>query len=300
MAEAAVAYFTLLADDGLVQAAEAARADREGVELITRRVVAAGFRPPVDETRAQVGVDVAKLDVAVARATRDNDSASLAAALMLDPATAFRLEAPAPSVSLAPAATGPGVAVVVDTRPTVVAARHRVERMRLELQAARGARLPSVTMQGQGAVLYTSDRVQGTPSNMPSAFVSGALNLTVPLFDPQANANVRIAEAAVGDAQANLEQVTVSAWSAASLAWRQLESTRAILEQAERVSVGTAANLAAVEDRYASGSESPLGVADAQREDALAQVAVIKAHLALDVARVRLLAQLSRVEELGR
>ncbi len=59
MAEAAVAFFTLLADDELVRTDETVRADRERVLTVTHTLVEGGYRTPVDETRAKIELDVA-------------------------------------------------------------------------------------------------------------------------------------------------------------------------------------------------------------------------------------------------
>jgi outer membrane protein TolC len=309
MAEAAVAFFTLLADDDLVRSAEDARVDREHVLAITHHLVEAGYRPPVDETRAQIGLDVAKLNVTVASATRDGDAVNLATALIMDPATTFHLTAPAPlGVDENAARAGE---VALRSRRDVAAAAARVDQARHNVDSAKHAHLPVLAVGASGQILYAHDNANtgvdpntGLPngsfvtSSGPTEVGQGSLTLSIPIFDSIINSNVRTAEASLGEAQAGLEQVTLAARSETIQALRQARSARVVLDQSQRLAVGTAANLSAVEDRYASGMESPLALADAQREDAGARVAIVKARLAYDVAAVRLLAGLSRAEEL--
>jgi outer membrane protein TolC len=307
MAEAAVAFFTLLADDALIRSAEAARIDREHVVTVTHHLVEAGYRTPVDEMRAKIGLDVAELDLSTARAARDSDAVSLATALLLDPATTFRLTAPTP-LAVDENAIGDG-SVALRARRDVAAAEAHVAQARHNVDSARHAHLPILAAMASGQVLYAHDvatfpnptpppATLTTTTEGPTELVQGTLTLTIPLFDPLVNANVRAAEASLGEAQSDLEQVSLAARSSAIQASRQAKSARVVLEQSQRLATGTDANLAAVEDRYATGMESPLALADAQREDALARVAMVRARLQYDVAAVRLLAGMSRADEL--
>jgi multidrug efflux system outer membrane protein len=304
MAEAAVAFFTLLADDELIRSAEGVRVDRDHVLGVTRTLVDGGYRTKVDETRAKIGLQVAELDLSVAKAARDNDSVGLATALLLDPATAFHLVAPA-ALSVDEAAAGNGT-VALRARRDVAAAEARVDQARLNVTSAKRAHLPVLAASASGQLLYAhgsqtySAAGQSTsyPIDGPTELVQGAVTLTLPLFDSLVNANVHTAEASLGEAQAGLDQVTLAAKRDALQAARQARSARVLFEQSQRLAEGTAANLAIVEDRYASGMEDPLALADAQREDALARNAIVRARLAYDVAAVKLLAGLSRADEL--
>jgi multidrug efflux system outer membrane protein len=303
MAEAAVAFFTLLADDDLVRSADAARADREHVAAITHHLVEGGYRTTVDEKREQIALEVAKLDLSLASAARDSDSVSLATALQLDPTTTFQLTAPEPlSVDENAAANG---TVALRARRDVAAAAARVEQARHGVDSASHAHLPVLAASASGQLLYAHDSATysgpgggTTTTDGPTELVQGTLTLTLPLFDATINANVRAAEGSLREAQAGLEQVTLSARTEAIQAARQARSARTLFEQSQHLAEATAANLAAVEDRYSNGMESPLTLADAQREDKNARVAIVRARLAYDVAAVRLLAGLSRADEL--
>jgi outer membrane protein TolC len=300
MAEAAVAYLGLLGDEDFVRSAEEARADREHVLEMTHRMVTGGYRPLVDETRARVALDMANLEVRTAQATRDNDAVTLASALGVAPATVFRLTPPGPI----DVGGEVDIAAPVGARGDVAGAAARVEQARHALDAAVRAYLPAVSASGSGALLYARDRatVAGstTVTQQPGETIQGAITLTVPIFDPVVRAGVRASEAALGEAQAGLAEVTLAAQTETSRAALAARSTQLILEEAERFAVGAAANLAAVEERYSSGVESALALADAEREDAFARLAIVRARVAVDVAKVRVLAAASRVEELTR
>jgi outer membrane protein TolC len=315
MSEAAVAFFTLLADDDLVRSAEASRVDREHVLSITHHLVEAGFRPPVDETRAQIALDVAKLAASVAMATRDSDSVNLATALLLDPSTTFHLSPPSP-LRVDDGGNQVGE-IAVKTRRDVAAAAAKVDQARLNVTSAKRAHLPSVSATASGGVVYSYDVATGPdptdknypnskntivypPVSGPTETGTGTLILSIPIIDSLINANVRAAEANLGEAQAGLEQVTQSARSEALQASRAAKNARVVLDQSQRLAAGAAANLSVVEERYSGGMESPLALADAQREDAAARVAIVKAQLAYEIAAVRLLAGLSRADELLR
>jgi outer membrane protein TolC len=293
-----VAFYALLADDALIASAREMRAERERVVDITHRLVQSGFRTQVDDTRAQVALDIAQLDLTSAEAARDNDSVTLASALLLDPSTTFRLQAPPP---FGPAPDTAHVDVA-RARREVAAAAARVDQARHDVTTAHRAHLPVLAANASGSLLYVRDRstFQGAAvvSTGPTELAQGGLVLTVPLYDPLLNANVRGAEANLGEAQASLEQVTQDARSEASRASRQVRNASLLLDQATRLGAAATATLNAVEERYASGIEGPIVLIDAQREDALARVAIVRACLALDVARVRELESASRVDEL--
>jgi outer membrane protein TolC len=301
MVETAVAFFNLLADSELVRTAQEILTQREQVLAITRRQVESGYRMPVDEIRAQVSVDEARLDLSIAEATRESDSVHLSNALLLQPTTMLRLVAPGPlAIREIPLADVPSA---IRDRRDVGAANARVEQTRRGLDAARRAHLPLLSFNATGTLLYVHDRAS-IPGAAPvitdgvTKLATGGISLSVPIFDPVIEANVKAAEGSLREAQANFEQVTLTARSQTSLALTQLRRARAVLYQSQRLAMGAAASLSTIAERYATGIESPLSLADAQRQDVVGRVAVIRAHLAVDVAEVRALATLTRIHEL--
>jgi outer membrane protein len=305
MAEAATAFFTVLANDDLVRSADAVRANRERILTVSRSLTKEGFRGTVDTARAQVALDVARLDLYLATAASENDSVLLATALQLDPSTTFRLAAPEPLRRDDSTLTSDGGTEAIGRRRDVAAAEARVGEARDRLEAASRAWLPVLEATGSGQMTYAhaSSVFVGTGSGPvvvdgPTESVQGTLMVTVPLFDATLNANVRAARAALDESRAYLDQVEYSARREFLQSARQLTNARVVLEQSERLAAGAAANLAAVEDRYTSGIDGPLVLADAEREDASARVAIIRARLEQNLAGVRWLASLSRMDDL--
>jgi outer membrane protein TolC len=300
MAEAAIAFFTLRADDAFLASTEEVRADRARVVAVTHRLVESGIRTPVDEARANVGLEVAELEVSVAQASRESDAVSLASALLLDPATTFQLVAPG-EIRVDDDVARDEATAVRDRRE-VAAGVARVEQARREVDFARRTYLPSLGVLASGTVQYTDDRAtadhQTNVVGSPAEYAQGTVTLTIPIVDPSIHAGIEVAEGGLDEALANLERLKQGAQTEAARASTQVKSARLVVTQSERLAVGSGANLAAMEERYTSGMESPLALADAQREDAIARVAVVRARLALDLAKVRLLAGLSRAREL--
>lgn len=301
MAEAAIAFYTVVADQELSVAALNAQAERERVLAITRRLVSAGIRAPVDELRAQVAVDVAVLELAVAEEALKRDSAALAAALALDPASELQLATPDDA-----AASGEVMEIDAALRanPDLNAQRARVAQARHAVQAARNARWPTLELDLQAALLYTAASVRnpGAPSatqlTSPSQYAAGTLTLSAPLFDAALDARVATAETRVGEAERVLAQHQFLTRLDARQTSQALRSAQHVLGQAQRVERGAVESLAVAEGRYANGVDDALTVGDAQREANDARKNVIQARLGLRVSRVRFLLAFSRIHEL--
>jgi outer membrane protein TolC len=217
--------------------------------------------------------------------------------LRLDPREPWRLERPHPLAVDAAAGT------TIEARHEVVAARAKVDQARRASEAARRARLPTLSAAAFGTVLWAaqqSSASQQSPSSSDGPSVLGQVSLTatLPLSDPQIEANVRAAEANVSSAAAELERVTLRARLDVDVAASRLANARSLLAQAEQLAAASRASLAAMEDRYAAGVETPLALVDLQREDALARIAVIRGQLAVDTGSVQLLAAQARAEVL--
>jgi outer membrane protein TolC len=297
ISEAAVVYYTVLSDEDLVAGDSEVLRERERTLAITRRSVESGNRAAIDERRAELAVGTAKLEVARAQAEYESDRTVLASLLRLDPREPWRLERPHPLAVDAAAGT------TIEARHEVVAARAKVEQARRASEAARRARLPTLSAAAFGTVLWAaqqSSASQQSPSSSEGPSVLGQVSLTatLPLSDPQIEANVRAAEANVSSATAELERVTLRARLDVDVAASRLANARSLLAQAEHLAAASRASLAAMEDRYAAGVETPLALVDLQREDALARIAVIRGQLAVDTGSVQLLAAQARAEVL--
>jgi outer membrane protein TolC len=307
------AYLTVLSDLEAVAAARAILTQREAQLQVTEGLVASGVRPPIERTRAQMNLEVARLDLTRAEGRMLNDRLALAAALGLDPLRAVEV-APVDDDTLAVDDDPSRAAeVAVRTRPELAAARLRVAQAEAQLAAARAAGAPSLTAQVSASAgtsfgassndSQTNGRVIPTSTNGTESVQGGAslgLSLTWPAFDPTVRANVRVAEANVTTARASLAQQSLQVRTAAAQAALAARVARLALEQAERLAATAAANLDQATGRYQSGTAPSLEIVDAQAADASARAQVITARLAWQMARVNLLAATGEILRLLR
>ena len=119
--------------------------------------------------------------------------------------------------------------------------------------------------------------------------------LTVPLFDPLINANIRGAEANVTIARADLAQQVLAVRTDAVQSAIAVRSAREQYLSAVRNADLTAANLALAEGRFAAGTTNLLELVDAQSQDAVARLTVIQRRFLLDSAQMHLLASEQRL-----
>jgi outer membrane protein TolC len=299
MSSVATAYLTVLSDQEVIHAARATIAQREAHLRIAEGLVAAGARPPIERTRAEVDLDVGRLDLTSAEARERNDRATLAAALGIDPLRDVALTAVEDDALRADDDPARASAAAVASRPEFAAARQRVAQAEAQASAARSGRLPTLAAQASGSVNYT-ERVQGQGAFGVSEQLQGAVTLSWPMFDPTVSANVRVADANVTSARETLAQQSLQVRSAAVQAAINLRSAAATLEQSERLAASAAANLAQANGRYESGAAALLELVDAQAADASARYAVIRARFTLQIARVNVLTATGELERLAR
>jgi len=307
------AFLTVLSDQEAVAAARAILTQREAHLRIAEGLVTAGARPPIERTRAQVNLEVARLDLTRAEGRTLNDRVVLAAALGVDPVRAVEVVPPDEDALAADDDPARAAEAAVRARPELAAARLRVDQAEAQAAAARAGRAP--VLAGQASLTagsstasssndsQTNGRVIGTSTNANDALqgnVAGSLTLTWPLFDPTVNANIRAAEASVATARSTLAQQSLQVRSAAAQAALSARIARVALDQAERLAVTAAANLDQATGRYQSGAAPLLEIVDAQAADASARAQVITARLALHTARVNLLAVTGEIGRLAR
>jgi len=298
MAQAAVAYYTLLGDEALVAAARESLAQRERSLAVTAGLASAGARSPVDWTRARAAVEAARSELVIAEATADDDALSLAAALSLPVDERLHVARPADlRVDEDPRAAADAA---LAARPELAFARRHVEQTRHDLDSAQRGRLPTLSTQASGTVRYTYLPDGDVKGGETSKIAQGSLILSMPILDPVITANVRAAEASVSAAEADVTARAASVRYEAARAAIAVRSARAVLAQSKQQESGAAATLAMIEDRYKNGFAGPLDLIDAQREDAAARVLAVRAGRALDIARLRLLAATGKIDTLRR
>ncbi len=299
MTSAAQAYLTVLNDRESVSAARSIVAQREAHLRIAQGMVDAGARPPIEVTRARVNLESARLDLTLTEARERNDRAVLAASLGIDPLVEID---PAPvddgaiEVSDDPAWASRSA---VEGRPEFAAQRARVAQAEAQMAQTRAGRNPVLSATAQGSVNY-QQVLTGTNFGGVSESVSAGVSLTWPLFDPVNRANLAVAEANLRTARESLEAQSLQVRTTAVQAAMGLRSARLTLEQSERLAAGATANLEQAEGRYRGGAAPLLELVDAQAADAGAGVAVLRARLMLQMARVQVLSATGGIERLAR
>ena len=158
---------------------------------------------------------------------------------------------------------------------------------------------PTLAAQASAQANYNG-RVVGQGAFGLSEQLQGGLTLTWPIFDASTRAGIDTADANVASARASLTQQSLAVRSAAVQAAINLRAAGVALEQTTHLAATAAANLEQATGRYRSGAAPLLETVDAQAADASARVAVVRARLQLQVARVNLLANTGEIERLGR
>jgi outer membrane protein len=289
---AATAYYAVLADQELVSSAQETLHQRERELEIARGRVQSGTDPPINQTRAEIAVQTAQLDLTTAQASVANDAAALAAALALDPARPVVVSRPGDiAVDDDPGHAADNAAL---SRPEVLAAHARVISAQRSVDAAEALYRPSLVASATGSVGYTVFPTSGIQGG-PNEAANGSLSLQVPIFDPTIRANVLVAQGQLDAARANEAQAALSARQDAVQAALAVRSARQALLEAERLAAQSAANLALAEGRYAAGAAQLLELVDAQAQDATARLTVIQRRFQFESAKVRLLAAIGQL-----
>jgi outer membrane protein TolC len=294
----ASAYLAVLSDAEAIAAARATLAQREAHLRIAEGLVTVGTRPPIDRTRAEVNLDVARLDLTAAEARAESDRATLAAALGIDPLRGVEVE-PVDEVllriddDLAHAADA-----AVRTRPELAGARARLAQAEAQAAAVRAGRLPTLAASAGASVQLNQIIGNGVGTTGNSEAIQAGVTLSWPAFDPAVRANVRVSESSVITARETLAQQSLQVRAAAVQAAINARAARVSLTQSERLAVNAAATLDMATGRYQSGAAALLELIDAQAADAGARIAVVRARLAWQLARVNLLVATGEIERL--
>jgi outer membrane protein TolC len=295
VAQAAAAYFVVLADQQLVLEFQRTLEQRRQELEVTQGLVHAGTHPPIEGIRAQVTEEQAELDVTSAQVTVETDMATLAAALALDPARPLVVSQP----GLISADDNPRHAadVAVATRPEVASARARLLGAEEQLQFARALWRPSLFVSGTGDTGYV-EFTNGTGSLRANTTASAGIS--TPIFDATISVSVHAAEANLSVARANLDQQILNVRTDAAQAVAQVRAARQALAQSLQLAREAGANFDQAHGRYQSGVASILEIVDAQTADANARLGVVRARFQLELAEVRLLAAIGRIDDIER
>lgn len=299
MGAVAAAYLTVLNDREAIGAARAIVSQREAHLRIAEGLVTSGARPPIERVRAELDLQVGRLDLTAAEARERTDRAALATAMGVDPLSELTVAAVDDAALRVDDDPARAASAAVENRPEFAAARARVLQAESQAEAARAARRPVFSGTASAQANYT-ERLEGQGAFGLSEQLQAGLTLTWPLFDPTVRANVDVADASVASARMSLAQQSLAVRSAAVQSAIGLRAAAVSLDQTTQLASTAAANLEQAEGRYRSGVAPLLETVDAQAADASARVAVVRARLQLQVAQVNLLASTGEIERLAR
>ncbi|MFM0295585.1 MULTISPECIES: efflux transporter outer membrane subunit [Paraburkholderia] len=179
---------------------------------------------------------------------------------------------------------------LLERRPDIVAAEHRLRAANANIGAARAAFFPRVTLTGA---------VGSTSTDLHSLFASGSgawifmPNISLPIFDAGRNRNnLELAKAREGEAVAQYEKTIQEAFRdvADALSAREWLAAQVQAETDTLVAQSERARLARL--RYDNGATPFLEVLDAQRDLLNARQQLIQTRRALLASRVALYAAL--------
>jgi outer membrane protein TolC len=295
IADTASAYISVVIDEQLVEVARTTVKNRARYAAIAHGMVGAGVRSPIDELRAKVALETARLDVSKAEAQASSDRARLATLLWLDPTRPVEVKRTTlPQLddsSLRSAAT-----TAVESRPEVVAAKEDVASRDSALDAARAGYRPSLSLAVDGSYRVTSRDF--VPVMIPSQSGTAMLVFGGALFDATIGARVDAAGGRVAESKANLSGTRAAVKTQAVQATIALRSAKLLLEQARHVAEGSAAALSVLEARFASGLASATDLLDVESVDAAARATAVAAEGGMALATIRLLAATGKIESL--
>ncbi|WP_394844473.1 TolC family protein [Pendulispora brunnea] len=295
----ASAFLTAAYDDLLVENAKTTTRVRERHAAITHGLVASGIRPSVEEARARVELELARLETIDAERQAAQDKVRLATFLLIPPTTPFELVRPQvlPAVSQQPREAA---AQAVTRRPEVGASAEQVHARESSLLAAKVARLPTI-----GAALDASHRAQlgesdPTPIYTKETYLTAQVTVSVPLFDWRVWGQVPVARGQLDAAQAERDATVARVRGEAAEAAYGVQAAHLVLEQSKSTRELAGATLAVMEARYQAGLVTSTDLFDAAARDAEARRGLIRAELGVALAVVQALATTYRMGELER
>lgn len=276
IAEVANAYLTLAADRERLRLAQGTFDVQNSSYTLIRRRFELGAASQLDLRRAQTTVDAARADVARFAALAAQDENALALLVGAPLRAEWLPDALAPVASLADVPTGVP-SEVLQRRPDIRAAEHRLQGAQAAIGAARAAFFPSVSLTAAGGVASNS---------LSDLFRGGAgawrfaPQVSLPIFDGGRNrATLQASEVTRDITLAEYERAIQGAFrevadalAARGMLGQQLDAQQSLVE--------AAADSHRLSDiRFRQGAESYLAVLDAQRSLYAAQQDLISVRL---------------------
>jgi len=290
VAEVANAYLALAADRERQRLARETLENQRNAHALVQRRVESGVASQIDLRRAQTTVDAARADLAryTAQAAQAENALALLVGGPVKPSLLPDSLAPVAALDVLPAGVP---SQVLQRRPDIRGAEHRLQAANAQIAAARAAFFPSITLTASGGV---------ASSALSELFKSGAgawafvPQVTLPIFDGgRRRAAVQVAEAERGMLLAEYEGAVQRAFREVADALAVRSTLGEQLEAQESLVAATADTFRLSDIRFRQGAQSYLEVLDAQREMYAAQQALIGVRL------TRLSNQVSLYKALG-
>jgi multidrug efflux system outer membrane protein len=276
VAEIANAWLTLAADRERLRLARETLDNQRAAHTLIRHRFDNGVASQLDLRRAQTTVDAARADVArfTTLVAQDENALALLAGAPID--ATLLPEGLDPVSTLAELPTGVP-SQVLQRRPDIRTAEHRLQAANANIGAARAAFFPSVTLTAAGGVASDS---------LSDLFASGAgawsfvPRVVLPIFDGGRN------RANLDAAQADRDIRIAEYEGAIQRAFREVADTLALrgtlgdqLDAQQSLVAATTDTHRLSDIRFRQGAQSYLEVLDAQREMVAAQQGLIAVRL---------------------
>ncbi|HSO31747.1 MAG TPA: TolC family protein, partial [Labilithrix sp.] len=293
VATVANAYLDVVYGEKVREIARSIVDEREKSVEIVKGLAKHGLAPAVDELRARARVEAARRDLELADAQLAEARAGLLAFLGLDTRSppsfvAPRLPRQRPDVE--------GAVKDSENKPAVVSARHGLASEEAGVDAARARYYPYLSLSGDASYRYA--RVDVYDQWLPTKVASGALVLTIPLYDPTTGPRLAGARADVEKATAIYEQTRRDARTEAAKSAVVLGTNERVLDHARKAAESATAVLTVIRARWVAGLSSTLELIEAETSDAEARLASVRAERSLDGATVRLYTATGRTARL--
>lgn len=284
-------YLGVIADQARLNAADAEVQTAQALADLAKDQLAAGTAAKIDVLRSRVELDARRQERIVAGNDLEKDKLALARAIGVPLGRAIELSdripyAAAPAVSLDEA-----LVEARSRRSDLVAAKARLEAARASLAAARGERLPTLSLRADWGTIGPA------PSSSLTTFDVGAV-LGIPLFlGGRVRGEVLTAEAGVREAEDRLHDLEAQVEYEIRGALLDLDAADQRVTTAEAARDLADEQLTEARDRFRAGVSGSLEVVQAQQAVAAAHESFIASLYAYNLAKVTLARALGVAEE---
>lgn len=283
MLVAANLYLEVLASTARVETARAQLDTAQALHTQAQDLRQNGLIAGLDVIRAEVRLSSDRQRVTAANNEFQKAKLQLARVIGLPVGQEFTLSAQLPvAVPLPDIMLSEALDNAYRDRPDYLAAQERVRAAELVLEAAKGARLPAVSLNAD----YGAIGLQ-VSSALPTFNVTAAVS--VPIFDGGRIAGHTVrAEAEMKQRRAEAEDKRAEVYYDVRTAFLDLEATSEELQTATRSRELAAQQLTQSRDRFAAGVASNLEVIQAQEAVSLAEEQYISALYGFNIAKALL------------